>query len=157
MTTTRQPSFKEYPFKHEGLTALVLRQLQVRDDVEVGLYIDRALRAEPRSATFTPISFLKLQKRESVRFSIFAVQREGSDDLERVNDGEPFTEMDGWLDTSYALLTEMHRDINEVTEEEDFRKGAVIRSPAEVLAKINRARAGTTSPGAPGNAEPAGT
>lgn len=159
MTTIRQPSFKQYPFKREGLQAIVLRQLQVQDDVEVGMRLDKAIKNDPRGNSMTLTSYMLLQKRESVRLSIVAVLRDGEDPetgWEKVNDTEPFAEMSEWLDTSYARLQEMHRDINEVTEEEDFRKAAVTLSPAEVVARIGRGQSGTTARAEAGSAAPAG-
>lgn len=158
MTTKRDPTFKLYPFKREGLTAILLRQIQVRDDIAVNQQVDKQMRKHPEmdGGNLSMAAYLALQKREAVRHSIFAVIREGSDQLEQVGDTEPFAELDDWLDTSFGLLSQMHRDINEVTEEEDFRKGAEILSPAEVAARIIRAPAGTTAQAARGSAAPAG-
>lgn len=147
----REPSFKEYPFTREGLDGVILRQLQVIDDVEIGIRVDVAVKNDPRGNKMTYASYLALQKREAVRLSIVAVKRADTGAWQRVNDEEPFAEMTTWLDTSYARLLEMHADLNLVTEEEDFRKGAVGRSSAEVAAMIGRAPSGPTAQAAPGS------
>lgn len=152
----RQATLKEYPFTREGLKRIVLRQLQVQDDVEVGIRVDACVKNDPRGAKMTYASYLALQKREAVRLSIVAVLRDGETMFERVNLDEPFSEMTSWLDTSYALLLEMHADLNFITEEADFRKGAINRSPAEVAAMIGRAPSGPTAQVAPGRDEPDG-
>lgn len=157
-TIVRSPSLKQYPFRREGLAAIVLRQIQVRDDIEIGMRMDKRVAADPRGSSLKLTSFLSMQKRESVRLSIVAVLREGEGaKWERVNEVEPFDEMDSWSETSYAALLDRYMDLMSVEEEEDFRTGAAVLSSAEVVAMIGRAPAGSTRPAAAGSAEPAGT
>lgn len=154
----RVPSYKEFPFEREGISRLILREIQVRDDIEIALRCDKAIAADPRGMSMGLTGFLKLQKREMVRLSVVAVLRQADGAMwERVNDVDSFPEMDGWVESSYTALLLRFNDLNEISEEQDFRKGATVCSPAEVVAKIGRARDGMASQAAHGGGAPAGS
>lgn len=154
----RQPTYKEYPFSREGIARIILREIQVRDDIEIALRCDKAIAADPRGMSMGLTGFLKLQKREMMRLSIVAVLREGEGAMwERVNEVDNFPEMNGWVESSFTAFLHRFNDLNEISEEQDFRKGATVCSPAEVVAKIGRAQDGKTVPVAPGGDAHAGS
>jgi len=154
MSTNRAPLIKIFTIGHEGAHALAMRELFVRDDLEIALRCDANM-AQAARGSF--VALMQAQKREAVRLSIVAIQRSPDEPFERVNDGAQFTEMDDWRQPTYTRALACFGELNGASEDEGFLKGARPVSQAELLSMIGRAPVGTEHQGPPATDGRAGT
>lgn len=138
--TQRDPKINIYKLPGGlDVAGIAVRELFVRDDLEIGIRTDQNV---PEANRDTMVSLMQAQKRESVRLSLVAIQREPDGQWERVNEPLAFMEMDGWTHQTYAYLLRAYNELNGTSVEEDFQKGARRVSSTELFAMVNLAPVG---------------
>jgi hypothetical protein len=150
----RDPILKKFTLGFPDVHAVVMREVFVKDDMELADRVDKNL---PTAMRDNMVAVIQVQKREAVRLAIVAIQRVPDGEWERVNDGLPFAEMDEWPDTVFTALLHCNNDLNAVKDIERFSKGAEPLLAAELLAMVGPGRGGTTARGARGASEHDGT
>lgn len=157
--TTRDPLFKSFSVDTQSfpigldVAGVIVRELQVRDDLEIGIRCDTLVPAAARNSI---TSLIQAQKREGVRLSIVAVQDEPGGDWHRVNDPNPFIEMDEWAQKTYTAVLKAHYELNGASEDDGFLEKATFKSQAEILAMIGQSRGGPTHQDARSTERPPG-